>query len=187
MTRPIAALFAVAIVAAPFGAQAQDSASITLSGEVSKTCVIGQPTEVTLNLNTMTGADGRITAALAGAAPSASTTIDNAWCNTPSTLSLNADPMALTQTPPYATPAGFSRLVTYDATLKGWPGVLVDRPFIGDSAKATSALAPHAAQLTLEISALEALSAAGDAANPLAVLEAGNYSGSVVVSVSANP
>lgn len=187
MTRQIAILLATALLASPTAAAAQDSSSITLSGEVPKTCVIGQPTTVTLNLNDMTGADGRITAVLAGAAASASTTIDNAWCNTPSVLSLNADPLALSQTPPYATPAGFARLVTYDATLSGWPAALVDRPFVGDTAKTTSALSPHAAQLTLEISMLEALSASGEAANPLAVLEAGSYSGSVTVSVAANP
>src|SRR5690606_23865011 len=158
---------ASAALAVPLAAQAQSSSTITINGDVEKACVIGQPTLTTLNIGDMTGADGRITPALAGASVAVSTTIDSAWCNAPSTLSLDGSPMALTPAPGYATPAGFARLVTYDATLTGWPTALVDRPLNGDAAKTTDASSAHAAtpSLTLEISALEALDAAGTAPN----------------------
>ena len=116
--------------------------------------------------------------------PAASTTIDNAWCNAPSTLSLDGSPLALTPAPAYSTPTGFARLITSDATLSGWPTPLVDRPLNGDSAKTVDADGAHASQLTLAISALEALDAGGTAPNTTAVLEAGGYEGAVVVSVA---
>ena len=74
--------------------------------------------------------------------------------------------------------------MTYDATLTGWPTLLVDRPVNGDAAKTVDADGAHASSLLLEISALEALDAGGTAPNTTAVLEAGGYSGSVVVSVA---
>lgn len=180
------ALTASAALAAPLAAQAQSSAdsTVVINGNVDKACVIGQPTTVTLAIGDMTGSDGRITAALASSNEAVSTDIETAWCNAPSTLSLNGSPMALTPTPGYATPAGFARLVTYDATLTGWPTLLVDRPINGDAAKTVDADGAHASALLLEISALEALDAGGTAPNTTAVLEAGAYSGSVVVSVA---
>jgi len=190
MTRTlILALTASAALAAPQAAQAQtanESSTVTLTASVQKVCVIGEPAQSTLTIGDLTGPDGRITATLAGSATAVSTSIDNAWCNTPSTLSLNGAPMALTVTPGYVTPNGFARLLTFDATLVGWPANIVDRPLVGDAAKTTSAATPHAASsLVLNISALEALNAGGTAANNGAVLEAGSYSGSVVIAVAA--
>lgn len=186
MTRKLlTALLASAALAAPLAAQAQDASSnIVINGEVDEACVIGDPALVTLSLGDLTGSDGRITPALASANTAASTTIDNAWCNAPSTLSLDGTPLALSPAPSYSTPAGFARLVTYDATLSGWPTPVVDRPLVGDAAKSVDAAGAHASQLTLAISALEALNAGGTAANTTAVLEAGGYEGSVVVSVA---
>src|SRR5690606_7442139 len=149
--------------------------TVTITGTVDEACAIGQPQTLTLGLGDLTGPDGRITSALASANVAASTTIDTAWCNAPSTLSLDGAPMALTPAPAYSTPTGFARLVTYDATLSGWPTPLVDRPLIGDAAKTADADGAHASQLTLEISALEALDAGGTAPNTTAVLEAGGY------------
>lgn len=181
----LTALIASAALAAALAAQAQDASStVTINGEVEEACVVGQPTEVTLALGDLTGSDGRITPALAGATAAASTEIETAWCNAPSTLSLDGAPMALSPVPAYSTPSGFARLVTYDANLTGWSAALLDRPFIGDAAKTVDAANAHAAPLELVISRLAALDAAGTAENALAVLEAGAYSGSVVVSVS---
>ena len=181
----LTALIASTALAAPLAAQAQDASStVTINGDVEQACVIGQPTLVTLALGDLTGSDGRIAPALASANTAASTTIDNAWCNAPSTLSLDGSPLALTPAPAYSTPTGFARLVTYDATLSGWPTPLVDRPLNGDSAKTVDADGAHASQLTLAISALEALDAGGTAPNTTAVLEAGGYEGQVVVSVA---
>lgn len=181
----IIALAASAALIAPLAAQAQDASStVTINGTVEEACVVGQPSQVALTIGDMTGPDGRITAALASAAVAQSAEITNAWCNAPSILSLDGSPMALSPVPAYSTPVGFARLVTYDATLTGWPDELADRPLVGDAAKTTAAASAHATTLLLEISALEALDAAGAAANTTAVLEAGGYAGSVVIAVS---
>ncbi len=177
-------LVATAAFAAPGLALAQ-SADIALDATVTQSCVLGSPAVSELDLGDLTGADGRIAASLAGASPSAVTTIDVAYCNTPSILSLDATPLGLEIAPGYSTPAGFSRLITYDATLTGWPATLVDRPLVGDSAKSTTASAAHAAPaLQLSISRLEALNAAGTAANATAVIEAGTYSGAIIIGVA---
>jgi len=180
------ALTASAALAAPFAAQAQSSAgsTVVINGNVDKACVIGQPTTVTLAIGNMTGSDGKITPALASANEAVSTDIASAWCNAPSTLSLDGAPMALSPVPAYSTPSGFARLVTYDANLTGWSDPLLDRPLIGDAAKTVAAANAHASPLELVISRLAALDAAGTTENAAAVLEAGAYSGSVVVSVS---
>lgn len=185
MTRKLFVVLASgAVLATPMAAVAQDSATVTVLGTVQKTCVVGTPTAMTMDLGVLTGTDGRILPALAGNAPSATAEIQNAWCNTPSVLSLNADPMALIPTPAYSTPAGFARLITYDATLSGWPSDLLDRPTVNSPAVTAPADGPHASPLTLEIASLVALDAAGAAENSLAVIEAGGYAGSIVVSVA---
>ncbi|MCC7267266.1 MAG: hypothetical protein IT546_07985 [Caulobacteraceae bacterium] len=179
------AAVAAALAAAPAALALPASSTITVTGEVDKACAIGQPTLVTLSLNDLTGPDGRISASLASSSVAASTEIENVWCNAPSTLSLDAAPMALLQ--PYLplTPPGFTRLLTYDATLTGWPSPLVDRPLIGDAAKTATADEAHAGpNLVLSISSLEALNAAGTAPNTTAVLEAGTYSGQVIIGVT---
>lgn len=181
------AMTAAAALAAPMAAQAQSSTAAStanLGGTIEKACVIGSPTLATLPIGDLTGSDGRITPALSGGVPAATTDIQNAWCNTPSTMTLDGEPMALTATPGYATPNGFSRLVTYNATLSGWPDPLVDRPLVGSDVVTTEADAAHTAVLQLVISNLAALDAAGTAEAPTNVLEAGGYAGSVTVAVS---
>lgn len=184
----IFAASAVAALALAGTASAQSSSqtsTVNLEASVTPACVLGNPTVTELDLGDLTGPDGRIAASLAGASPAGVTTIDVAWCNAPSTLSLNAAPLSLETVPTYSTPNGFARLITYNATLTGWPSSLVDRPVVGDSAKTTDAGQAHAASaLSLSISALEALNAAGTGANTLAVIEAGTYSGVVVIGVA---
>jgi hypothetical protein len=179
---------ALALALLPAAALAQSStasSTVTLTSDVDKVCAIGQPTQVTLSLDDLTGPDGRVSAALASSAVAASTEIENVWCNAPSILSLNAAPMALLQPFMPLTPPGFTRLLTYDATLTGWPAPLVDRPLVGDTPKTTTA--DHAQvgpNLVLSISSLEALNAAGTAANTNAVLESGTYSGQITIGVT---
>ena len=184
----ILALAATAALAAPLAAQAQTaSATVTVNGNVTKACVIGQPASVSLSLGDLTGPDGKISASKASATPSQSTTIANAWCNAPSTMSLDGAPLSLTVSPGYATPTGFSRLISYTAEITGWTGTLVDNPTIGDSAKTLASPNAYAATgdgLTLNISSLKTLNAAGTGEATAAILEAGTYSGVVVISVA---
>lgn len=181
MTRIIFAVSAIALMGLPMAAHAQSASStVTISGEVEQACTLGAPSAAELNLGDITGADGRLAPGLAQ-----STTIAVAWCNTPSEMTLAAEPLSLVTPPGYTTPTGFSRLITYDATLTGWPASLVDRPVVGDAAKTTQAAAAHAAsELELSISRLEALNAAGSGANSTAVIEAGTYTGAIVIGIT---
>src|SRR5690606_27845810 len=107
-----AAGLAVALIAAPVAAQAQDTLSFTLNGNVPQACALGAPADTVLDLDDLTGPDGRLTAALLSDAPAVQTQIPNAWCNTPSILTVDAGPLSLgTNAPAYPTPNGFSRLL----------------------------------------------------------------------------
>jgi hypothetical protein len=184
MTRKLLiALTASAALAAPLAAQAQSTVTAAVGGTVIKGCDMGDPTVATLEIGDLTGTDGRLLPALAGS-QQFTTTIEGAWCNAPSTLKLDGVPMGLTVVPSYGAPSGFSRLVTYNATLTGWPDSLVYRPKLNTTAVTTGAVGARAASLLLAISNLAPLDAAGTVETPTNVLEAGSYAGSVTVSVS---
>lgn len=176
------------LLAAPLAAQAQvASSSIILSGEVEKACVLGDPDVAELSLGDLTGDDGRLDPGLIGTAVIAQTNIPVAWCNAPSVMTLNAEPLSLVSPPAYATPANFARLITFTANLDGWASALSDRPIIGDSAKEGAALTPHAADpLVIEISDLATLNAGGTVEQD-AFLEAGAYSATIVIGLSVAP
>ncbi|MBB4082324.1 hypothetical protein [Brevundimonas lenta] len=185
-----AALTASVLCLAPVAAHAQssDSATVSLSADVEEQCVLGSPSLTTLSLGDMTGPDGKLTSTMTGASALVSAQIDNAWCNAPSTLSVNAEVLSMgTSAPAYATPAGFSRLLTYDAAVSGWPSPVVDSPVNGDTGVSTAAVGAHAESLLLEISGLDTLNSAGTAVASGMVVEAGTYSGAIVLSLSINP
>lgn len=183
----ILSLIASVAVAAPLAAQAQttQTGTVTLTGEVDRACMIGAPTDASLAFGDLTdNTTGRVsnTASL-------STVIPMAWCNTPSRLTMTANVMTLGAAAPlYSTPSGFSRLVTYDANLTGWPTALDQRPVLTPVAVTTDATGAHAATpgLTLTVSNVASLNAAGAGEDSSLVLEAGAYSGSVVVTLAVN-
>ena len=187
MKRIAFAITAAALLASPLAAQAQTQTStVNLTGDVAKACVLGDPDVAEMNLGDLTDDTGRLNAALVSAAISASTSIPVAWCNAPSVITLNAAPMSLVTPPGYATPTGFSRLITYTAALTGWSSALSDRPVVGDAAKSVSAPAAHAADpLGIEVSLLSTLDAGGTVENT-AFLEAGAYSATIVIGLSVN-
>lgn len=175
------------LLATPLAAQAQTTSTITLTGNVDEACVLGDPDTTELDLGILTGPDGRLDSSLVSSAVSASTVIPVAWCNAPSVMTLDASPLSLVTPPAYATPAGFSRLITYTANLAGWIDALSDRPTIGDSGSSRPASSAHAADpLEIEISELATLDAAGTT-EASAFLEAGAYSGTIVIGLTVQP
>ena len=189
--RLIIALAGFTALALPGVALAQEaSQTVTLTAEVDEACVLGSPQLDNLPLGDLTGADGRLDPSKTGTTVLQTTAFLVAWCNTPSVLGLNAEPLALTSAPAYATPTNFSRLLTYDATLVGWPSDLVDRPTVGSAAQSLDADSPHAAPsdgLRLDISRLQTLNAAGTVETAGLALEAGTYSGTVTVTLATAP
>lgn len=190
MTRIIPAMAGLAILSLPALALAQESTTVTVSAEVAEACVLGDPAATQLAITDLTDdANGRLDAALTGTTPVLTTTIANAWCNYPSTLTIDASPLSLQNPPAWPSPANFSRHVTYSATVSGWSSVLVDRPLNGDAAKEVVATSAHAAPSTgleIAISDLETLNGVGTAENAGMVLEAGAYAGQIVLTLSLN-
>ena len=188
MKRIAFSLSAAALLAAPLAAQAQttQSSTVNLAGDVVEACVLGNPDVAEMNLGDLTGDDGKLAADLRGANV-ASTIIPIAWCNTPSVISIDGSPMSLVTTPAYSTPVGFARLITYTAALTGWDSALSDRPVSGDAAKTVASTEAYAADpLGIEISALSTLDAAGTVENDV-FLEAGAYSGTIVIGLTIAP
>ena len=141
MTRIIFAVSAIALMGLPMAAHAQSASStVTISGEVEQACTLGAPAAAELHLGDIPGAAGRLAPGLAQ-----STTIAVAWCNTPSEMTLAAEPLSLVTPPGYTTPTGFSRLITYDATVGGWAEALAHRPLVGDLSNSVTASTPWAA------------------------------------------
>lgn len=170
-------------------AQAEDVASqgasqtVIVEGSVPKACVLSSPGQATLPIGALTDGTGRLKPTLASTTVAVQTSFDDAWCNTKSTLTLTASPLTLTVTPPYASPAGFSRRVTYTAKLANWAVPVSLRPVQDDEQDTFDATGAHAAlPLLLEISELAPLSGTSEA--PTNFIEAGQYSANVVVTLA---
>ncbi len=182
----VLALLGTAALSVPAMASAQSSSTININGEVPKKCMLGAPASTELQLGTLTGADGRLDNAKTGSAVLQSTTISDAWCNTPSRLEVEAQPLVTVITG-YSTPAGFTRTVSYDALLEGWPTAMTVRPFATADSEASETSMAHASDLVLSISRLGAVASNGTSDDNSAFLEAGQYRGSVIVTLSVKP
>lgn len=183
MKRTTPFIAAAALLLTPLAAQAQ--VTVIVTGTVDEQCALGAPDLVVLDLGDLTGPDGRLTPTLLSSATAVQTDISSAWCNTPSTLTVEAEPLNQgASAPGYATPVGFSRLLTYDAILEGWPTAVSHRPLTGSAPSSTDAGEARSNPLTLSIASLQTLNADGTAEVADLVIEAGSYSGSIEISVS---
>lgn len=182
----------LAVLAMPGIAHADSvSQQIDLDSTVAGACGMGNPASDVIDLHDLTGPDGTLANSLTGTGVSGSTVIANAWCNTAHKLSMRATPMALEVVPVYAQPSYMARKITYDATLKNWLPLtdLELRPNGGTDLASLPYGAARAAQspgLTLEISNLETLNLGG-AEQPGLMLEAGDYRGTVTITLATNP
>lgn len=187
MTRNLLAVAAAVctVCALPMTAHAQQS-SINLTGEVTKQCMLGAPATATLALGDLTGSDGKLNAGLLNNAALLSTDISNAWCNAPAVLTVSATTMNQgTAAPAYDPPAGFSRHITYTAAIGGWVSPISYRPMSNSVALPTSSSQAHAETLTITIGNLQTLNAGGTAEAAGQVVEAGNYSGTITLTLAA--
>lgn len=179
-------LSALAVLASPglAFAQSTESQSVTINGNVPQACVLGTPTSATLNLGTLTDANGRLASNFASTTPSAQTTIDNAWCNTPSTLTMTSSPLTLVNTPAYGIPTGFSRAITFDVNLTNWAAPVQARPMAPGTTTPVTSSNPHAAMpMDVQFSRLAPIS--GTAEAPTNYLEAGAYSATISITLAA--
>lgn len=180
----------LAVLAIPGIAHA-DTASqqIDIDATVDGACGMGDPASEVIDLHDLTGPDGTLAANLTGTGVSGSTTIADAWCNTPHRLTMQATPMTLEVTPIYPQASYMARQLAYDAKLTGWPGSLGVRPRGGGDDAFTEVDGARAAPspgLLLEISNLETLNPGGTEQAGL-MLEAGGYRGTVTITLATNP
>jgi hypothetical protein len=143
-----------------------------------------------VNLGDMTGTDGKLKPALTNStsgSPSAQTQISEAWCNSPSKLTIQADAMSQgANAPAYSTPAGFSRLITYNAEASGWPTNVIYRPAVTGAPVDSSAAGALLSPIDIKVYDLETLNAAGSAESAGLVVEAGSYAGTIQLTLAVN-
>ena len=184
MNRILCAL--AAAVLAPSAALAQSpTQTLNVTGEVAPACVLGTPSNATLTIGSLSGADGRLLPALAGSAPAAQTAINNAWCNTPSNITLTASPLSMVTPPVYAQQAGFSRSITYSADLTNWSGPVSNRPLTAGNAVTVAAAGAQAAAPSLGVVFSKLTPLVNGAETPTAFIEAGAYTATISVSLAA--
>ena len=167
-------------------AQSAPSQTVTVTGDVAKACMLGTPASATLNIGALTDASGRLLPALTGNTPAAQTTIASAWCNTPSTIALKASPLTMVSTPAYAQPQGFARAITYTANLTNWSEAVTNRPLTSDATVSVAAARAQAAQPSLGVVFSNLAPLVSGSENPNALIEAGPYSTSVQITLSAS-
>ena len=194
-SRATAALAGLVLLGGGTSAVAQsqtEAVSVSFNAEVGRHCVMNAPDSVTVDLQILTSADGRLQTQFTGsshAQPNARVDIDDLWCNAPSRLTVSAAPLSLIGPAIIgaASPEGFTRTITYDATVAGDAGQVSLRPIAGGVQSNFDSDAALSGALFLTVSNLEALDANGVQENPDLALEAGVYVGEVIVSLAVNP
>lgn len=182
MTRkPALALILIAGFPASAIAQATETGTVAVEGQVRSVCVLGDPNPALVNLGQLSASSGPRTGRIAVIAPR-TVTLPASHCNfAGSVVSVTAT--ALTASDTSAPQPGFGRAVNYTASASNWAS--------GASTATTTALRdgtvptasgfgatqplPKLADITLTLSSF---TAPGDP-----ILVAGNYSGTVVVTL----
>jgi hypothetical protein len=172
------------ILAAPCAASAQDSDSETvpINGTVARLCVLGTPSEASINLGQLVNVSGARVGKLATLAPR-TVSLPGSFCNfAGSTVTVSASALVAADASPIQT--GFARAVNYAATLANWTTVSTVATTAASDAGAspttntTGAIqsAPRLADLSLS---LNGYSVPSDK-----LLVAGAYAGQVVITLA---
>jgi hypothetical protein len=179
--KPGLALIVLAAFPATAIAQTTETGTVAVEGQVRPVCVLGDPNPALVNLGQLSANSGPRTGRIAVIAPR-TVTLPASYCNfAGSVVSVTAT--ALTSNDTSAPQPGFARAVNYTASASNWAS--------GTSTATTAALRdgtvptasgfgatqplPKIADITLTLSSF---TAPGDL-----ILVAGNYSGTVVVTL----
>lgn len=179
--KPGLALIVLAAFPATAIAQTTETGTVAVEGQVRPVCVLGDPNPALVNLGQLSANSGPRTGRIAVIAPR-TVTLPASYCNfAGSVVSVTAT--ALTSNDTSAPQPGFARAVNYTASASNWAS--------GTSTATTAALRdgtvptasgfgatqplPKIADITLTLSTF---TAPGDL-----ILVAGNYSGTVVVTL----
>lgn len=179
--KPGLALIALAAFPASAIAQTTETGTVAVEGQVRPVCILGNPNPALVNLGQLSASSGPRTGRIAVIAPR-TVTLPASYCNFAGSV-VTVRATALTSSDTSAPQPGFSRAVNYTATATNWAsgGSTATSAALRDGSTATASGAgatqplPRVADITLTLSSF---TAPGDL-----ILVAGNYSGTVVVTL----
>lgn len=180
------ALLLIGVAGLPGGALAQTASttatgSVAVGGQVAPVCILGNPSSAVVNLGSLANTAGARVGRIAAIA-SQSVSLPGSFCNfAGSQVTVQAG--ALLAADATTPPTGFARAVNYSATASGWApanavattAALADGSSASASGTGSTQPLPKLADIVVGLSAF---TAPADA-----ILVAGNYSGSVVVTL----
>lgn len=158
-----------------------DTADVAVSGRVAPICILGEPSQASIDLGQMAATSGTRTGRIA-ALPSQSVTLPGSFCNFAGSM-LSVETTALVSSAASVPPSGFARAVNFTATGSGWAGsaTTATSNAAGDGASPTStssgATQPSPKLADIEV-ALTNFTVPGDA-----LLLADTYNGLVTVTL----
>jgi len=168
-------LFVLGALAGAAPAMAQDSATFTSKTTVPAFCSQLSVSATPMDLGTLTGTTGQIVPAFASTAQTQRQLAANFYCNAPSTITIQADPLMHTTVTTVADSTSFTNRVDYTATLK-WSALQNAVSSTAASPQVISATQPNIGELTITLS------------NPAVVNNlrpvAGNYAGQVRLTIA---
>lgn len=175
------ALIVMAAFPASAIAQTTETGTVAVEGQVRPVCILGNPNPALVNLGQLSASSGPRTGRIAVIAPR-TVTLPASYCNFAGSV-VTVRATALTSSDTSAPQPGFSRAVNYTATATNWAsgGSTATSAALRDGSTATASGAgatqplPRVADITLTLSSF---TAPGDL-----ILVAGNYSGTVVVTL----
>ena len=178
------ALFGISF-AIPAFAQNSDTKSVTVGGQVAPLCILGTPSQSSINLGQLIDVSGTRVGRLA-AITNRTVSMPQSFCNYANSA-IRVDATALTGSDTSTPPSGFARAVNFGATVSGWATANAAATTVATAA-GTSPTAngtggtqptPKLGDVTLT---LASFSVPSDA-----LLISGNYSGLVVVTLGPAP
>ena len=180
-SKPGLALIVLAAFPATAIAQTTETGTVAVEGQVRPVCILGNPNPALVNLGQLSASSGPRTGRIAVIAPR-TVTLPASYCNFAGSV-VTVRATALTSSDTSAPQPGFSRAVNYTATATNWAngGSTATSAALRDGSSATASGAgatqplPRVADITLTLSSF---TAPGDL-----ILVAGNYSGTVVVTL----
>ena len=179
-----AILPAILVLTAPCVAMAQDSdtETVPVTGTVARVCVLGTPSESSINLGSLINVSGTRVGRLAVIAPRA-VTLPNSFCNfAGSALTVSATALVAADASPIQT--GFARAVNYAANTSGWTGTATTATTAAtDAGTSPTTVVTGATQPTPRLTDLT-LTLNGYSVPSDRLLVSGAYSGQVVITLA---
>jgi hypothetical protein len=187
MKRPIkTALVAIGLsLTSPAFAQDSDTETVTVGGQVAPLCILGTPSQTSVNLGQLVDVSGTRVGRLTTIA-NRTVSMPQSFCNYANSA-IRVDATALIGSDTSTPPTGFARAVNFGATVSGWA--------TANAAASTAATAAGTNPTATNTGGTQPAPKIGDVTLTLGtfsvpsdlLLVAGNYSGQVVITLGPAP